>query len=316
MNILLVNPATSDTRKGNHVTSDRIIHHLSELGHTVTLGSNYTEGDWDCLIALHAYKSAGTVEAFVEHHPEARTILMLTGTDVYRDLNGEPETLRSIERADTLVLLQPLAREELPPGHRDKARVVHQSVLHPPSTGKRPDGSDDKFVALSAAHLRDVKDPLRLAYAARELPESSSVKAYHLGGILEDSYRDKLESIKSCSRFEYLGEKPRKRTLEYIKGADVFVITSRLEGGANVVSEAISAGTPVLASDIPGNRGLLGEDYPGYFPVGDTNRLTELLLECEQNGKFRNQLSEAIFALRNIVDPEHERAQWKDVLQS
>ena len=59
-----------------------------------------------------------------------------------------------------------------------------------------------------------------------------------------------------------------------------------MEGGANVVSEALAAGVPVLCSRISGSIGLLGEDYSGYFEVGDTAGLTELMLKCEQDKSF------------------------------
>lgn len=316
MNILLINPATSSARKGNHVTSDRWKRRLETLGHTVHVQSSYTEGDWDALVALHAYKSLGSIEDFTQHHPDARVIVALTGTDVYRDLDEKPETRQSLELADELVVLQELARNELPEELRDKAHVVHQSVENRPETGVRPNGTADNFIALTVAHLRDVKDPLRLAYAVERLPDDSTVKAYHLGAVLEDDYHEQLEEVESSARFKYLGEKPRDTILEFMKGADVLVVPSRLEGGANVVSEAIAVGTPVLASDIPGNRGLLGDDYPGYFPVGDTEALTELLIECERRNGLMHQLQEHINAFKKRVEPSHEQAQWRDVLQS
>jgi glycosyltransferase involved in cell wall biosynthesis len=53
-----------------------------------------------------------------------------------------------------------------------------------------------------------------------------------------------------------------------------------LEGGAHVVMEAVRAGTPVLASKIDGNMGMLGLDYEGYFEVGDAPALAALLRQC------------------------------------
>lgn len=61
------------------------------------------------------------------------------------------------------------------------------------------------------------------------------------------------------------------------QGAHVLVHPSRMEGGAHVVIEAVLSGTPVLASRIDGNVGLLGKDYAGYFPVGDAGGLAALL---------------------------------------
>ena len=62
--------------------------------------------------------------------------------------------------------------------------------------------------------------------------------------------------------------------------AKLMVISSVMEGGANVVSEACRIGLPILASDIPGNIGLLGEDYPGYFKTGDSQSLAQRIRHC------------------------------------
>jgi glycosyltransferase involved in cell wall biosynthesis len=86
------------------------------------------------------------------------------------------------------------------------------------------------------------------------------------------------------------------------------VISSIMEGGAHVVSEAISAGVPVIASDIPGNRGLLGDDYPGYYPVGDELELAKLLLRSERDPLFYQALEQSIQARQKYVMPEFEQA--------
>ncbi|MFB6346798.1 MAG: selenoneine biosynthesis selenosugar synthase SenB [bacterium] len=316
MKILLVNPATTDTRKGNHVTSDRWTRHLEDLGHTVSVHHQYKPGDWDALVALHAYKSAADIEQFANEHPDQLLIVALTGTDVYRDLEQEPRTKESLDYADRLITLQPLARNNVPEQYQHKIHVVHQSVSVDGISPQRPELVDEGFFALSVAHLRDVKDPLRLGYATQDLPDESAIHAYHLGATLEDRYEEELQKLEASGRFHYLGERPRDDTLEFIKGADVLVISSRLEGGANVVTEAISLGTPVLASDIPGNRGLLGDDYPGYFPVESTDELRDLLLRCESNRDFLHRLQTEIDNLQSLALPKTERAEWKDVLQS
>jgi len=50
----------------------------------------------------------------------------------------------------------------------------------------------------------------------------------------------------------------------------ICLVTPQLEGGANVISEALALGVPVLSSCIGGSLGLLGADYAGYFRAGDT----------------------------------------------
>ena len=59
---------------------------------------------------------------------------------------------------------------------------------------------------------------------------------------------------------------------------------------------------------------MLGEDYPGYFPVGDTQALTTLLERTEQDQQFYHLLHTRCNALRPMVDPATEQQSWKDLL--
>jgi glycosyltransferase involved in cell wall biosynthesis len=83
------------------------------------------------------------------------------------------------------------------------------------------------------------------------------------------------------------------------------VISSRMEGGANVVCEALRIGVPVLASSIPGNVGLLGARYPGYFRLEDEKDLARLIGKCMQPGFYR-RLKRAVAPLRAKVSPRNE----------
>jgi glycosyltransferase involved in cell wall biosynthesis len=94
----------------------------------------------------------------------------------------------------------------------------------------------------------------------------------------------------------------------------VLVVSSWLEGGANVVSEAIAAGVPVLASRIAGSVGMLGEEYPGYFPAGDTAALAALLHRAETDAPWREDLQARCRALQPLVDPARERQAWRELL--
>ena len=93
------------------------------------------------------------------------------------------------------------------------------------------------------------------------------------------------------------------------------VISSRMEGGANVVCEALRIGVPVLASRIAGNVGLLGERYAGYFPVGDERSLARLLDRASTEPRFYMELKRQVASLRPQVDPKSEaralRAAWR-----
>ncbi|WP_245975538.1 selenoneine biosynthesis selenosugar synthase SenB [Amycolatopsis palatopharyngis] len=310
--ILLVSPAAPDTTLGNGVTARRWEHILRDLGHGVTTGEGYLPGRYDALVALHAGKSGAAVRAFHAENPGSPVVVALTGTDLYPDLAStgvDPEVLRLASR---IVVLQANGVRQLEEELRPRARVIIQSV---PPVRHVPVGGAEFPVAV-LAHLRPVKDPLRAAAATRLLPEGSRVRVRHAGQALDPRLGAEAEAETAANpRYQWLGPLPRPQALDLLAGSKLLVLTSRHEGGANVVSEALAAGVPVVSSDIPGSTGLLGEDYPGYYPCGDTARLAALLakLEADEDGSYR-ELTSRCERLRELVDPERERRAWAELL--
>jgi glycosyltransferase involved in cell wall biosynthesis len=87
-----------------------------------------------------------------------------------------------------------------------------------------------------------------------------------------------------------------------------------MEGGANVLSEAIVGSVPILASRIDGNVGILGADYPGYFEVGNTKQLARLLTRVETSPEYLAELRERIKNLASLFSPEREQKAWSDLV--
>ena len=73
-------------------------------------------------------------------------------------------------------------------------------------------------------------------------------------------------------RYRWLGSVPHARALRWLASSHVLVVSSGMEGGANVIAEAARIGVPVLASRISGNVGMLGRGYPGFYPLYDERR--------------------------------------------
>jgi glycosyltransferase involved in cell wall biosynthesis len=164
-------------------------------------------------------------------------------------------------------------------------------------------------------HLRGEKDPLRAALALRLLPANTRVRVIHAGEALSNFWKTRAKAAqKRDARYRWLGEIPRRQSQGLLAASKLLVISSRMEGGANVISEAIVNGIPILASWIPGNRGLLGEDYPGYFPVGDTRALAQLMLRAENDRRFYSRLKAHCFRLAPRFTPARERTAWVRLL--
>lgn len=312
MHVRLITPSAPHDRSGNTATAQRWARRLRELGARVRVASAYSGEPCDLLVALHARKSAAAVERYRRLHPERPLVVALTGTDLYRDLQRSRRARRALESATRLVLLQPLGVRELPANQRRKAVVILQSAVAP----RRPQRRTAAFDVAVVAHLRHEKDPLRAALAARRLPPESRVRVRHVGGGLTPALVERAaREMRLNTRYAWLGEVSPARARRLLAHSRVLVLSSRLEGGANVVSEAIVSGVPILASRIPGSVGLLGRSYPGYFEVGDTAALTALLRRAESDARFERRLRSHVRGLAPRFTPARERDAWRRLLQ-
>lgn len=312
MRIALVHPSSATTVHGNAVTAMRWAAILRDLGHDVTIPATYDGRRYDVLVALHARKSASAVTSFLDACPQGRVVVALTGTDLYPDLETTGVDPAVLAAAARLVVLQPAGIAQLPSDLRPRARVITQSVPPIPRGQPRPDCFEVAFLA----HLRPVKDPLRLAAAVRLLPAASTVLVTHAGAAYTDDLTD-LASAEATDnpRYDWLGPLPRDGALRLLARSRVLALTSLHEGGANVVSEALAAGVPVVSSRIPGSVGLLGEDYPAYYPAGDTEALAQLLDRVERNeAGLYDAMLERCAVLAGQVDPALERDAWQRLL--
>jgi putative glycosyltransferase (TIGR04348 family) len=313
MRILLVTPAPSGSRKGNRVTAERWARLLRELGHRVRIAEEYQTQRCDLLIALHAFKSYPSIHRFRRERPEDPLVLCLTGTDLYGDIHSRPEARTSLELATRLVVLQPFGLDDLPEPLRGKTRVIYQSV---PASAVRMPSRREVFEVCVLGHLRAVKDPLRTAWASRLLPASSRVRVLQVGGALSEDWAEQARvEAASNPRYRWLGERPRGAALRLLSRCRLLSLTSQLEGGANVISEAIALGVPVVSSHIAGSLGLLGSDYPGYFPFGDTQALADLLGRAETDTAFYAALCAQCAERRPLFEPARERQSWHDLLR-
>jgi putative glycosyltransferase (TIGR04348 family) len=308
----MVTPAPPRSLVGNRVTALRWSRLLGQLHHKVSIVEEYDGQACDLMVALHARKSARSIERLAEERPGTPVVLAMTGTDLYSSVRSCPMTKLSLELAAAVVVLQPEGLRELPDWARARARAILQSAEPVRALPPRRDA----FEVALLAHLRPVKDPFRAAMAARLLPAASRVRILHAGSALDPDLAPRARSEQATNaRYRWLGGMPHWRARRVLARSRLMVITSRSEGGSNVLSEAIASGVPILSSRIPGSTGLLGADYPGLFAVGDTQGLASLLERTEKDADFRGALAAWCRKLAPLVEPARERKAWRDLLR-
>lgn len=313
MRIALVTPAKAGSRAGNRHTALRWAAMLRAQGHRVTVSTEWRPDErTDLLLALHARRSHASIKKFGEVNPSKPIVLALTGTDVYRDIHADKDAKESLELATRFIVLQPKAIDELPKRLRLKASIVYQSC----STKLRHNPVKRTFRLCVIGHLREEKDPLRGMYALRHLPDDLDIELIQIGDSLDDQLAEEAQrGMKRDARYRWLRGLPHWRALKLLASSHAMIISSRMEGGANVVSEAIRIGVPVIASKISGNVGLLGEHYPGYCRLGDEHALAALIAKAATDKRYYAALKKRIAKLQPMVHPANEARMVKRILR-
>ncbi|MFL6675744.1 MAG: selenoneine biosynthesis selenosugar synthase SenB [Massilia sp.] len=312
--VVIVSPASSRENNGNWQTASRWARFL-RTAYQADIASEWRGGAApDLLVALHARRSAASLAAFAQAWPDRPTLLVLTGTDLYRDIDRCAEAQAALAQASALVLLQPAGLARLPAALQAKAQVIYQSA---PALQPRPPSPARRHLDIGmVGHLRAEKDPLTFIRAA-QLATDPRLRFVHIGGALDPALgAAALQAQAANPRYRWLGALPHAAARQRLKRCHAMAIASHMEGGANVIIEAVTSGVPVLASDISGNRGMLGDDYAGYFAPGDAAALARLAERSVADPAFDALLRRQCAARAALFAPAAERAALLDLVDN
>lgn len=313
LTIELITPAPPGSLHGNRVTAQRWQGFLKKLGYQAQISEYWAKSDADLLVALHAYRSHLSIIKFREAFPNKPIVLIMTGTDLYRDLSIHPEVFESMKISNAIVVLQPAAVKLIPKDLQSKVHVVYQSTK---PIQRKPLLKKD-FLVTVIGHLRPEKDPFCIARSLEKIPSESNIKVIHLGKAMSADMERMAEFYSAdLERYQWLNELSHAQTMQQLSRCHLMVISSLMEGGAHVVTEAIAIGVPIIASDIPGNRGLLGDDYPGYYKAGVAVALAKVLLKAETDASFYKSLKRHIKGRSKYVQPQFEMKSIKALINN
>jgi putative glycosyltransferase (TIGR04348 family) len=301
--VVIISPALQDANNGNWQTAQRWARMLCPHYRTRILKNWDGDASDEVMLALHARRSADSIAAWHAKRGSKGLILALTGTDLYRDIHSDTSAQASLDAAGHLIVLQELGVQQLPKRHHDKTVTIFQST----GTRKTLKKTDKHLNAVMVGHLRDEKMPQTLFEVAVLLKDEPRIRINHIGaGLDEQLTYAAIKTEALCAGYTWAKGLKHTQTLARIQRAHVLIHTSKMEGGAHVVMEAVCSGTPVLASRMDGNVGMLGGDYLGYFPVGDAQALAALLQRCKDEPRFLDQLAKQCAKRAPLFSPASE----------
>ncbi|WP_395055087.1 selenoneine biosynthesis selenosugar synthase SenB [Polaromonas sp.] len=315
--VVIVSPALADANNGNWQTARRWQQMLAPQ--SVRIVREWPDvaasAQDQVLLALHARRSAASIAAWAAARGQSGLAVVLTGTDLYRDIHNNDAARQSLALAQRLVVLQECGPDALPAELRAKTSVIFQST-----TARKPLAKSAQMLrAVMVGHLREEKSPQTLFETARLLAGQATLFIDHIGDGLDAALGEQARATAAaCPNYRWLGGQTHEATRRRIQRAHVLVHTSRMEGGAHVIMEAVRSGTPVIASRIAGNIGMLGKDYAGYFEWGDAAALATLLQRCRNTSGPQGLLAQlgAQCARRApLFDPGAERRALLQLVQ-
>jgi putative glycosyltransferase (TIGR04348 family) len=310
--VVIVTPALAESNNGNWRTAERWRRSLSSQ-YRVELVTHWEpsmgkQRGPKLLIALHARRSAQSIRAWSKAFPSRPLVTVLTGTDLYSDILKDPMAVQSLDQSTALVVLQDQGIAALPSRFRSKATVIYQSgsAWKPRAVKPLP------FLLCMVGHLRKEKSPETFMQLAQCFEEAPGIRFELIGGVIDQKLGERASSLALHSRvFAWTGALSYRTTRNRIRNAHLLIHPSSLEGGAHAILEAVNSGTPVLASKVPGNVGMLGSNYLGYFKHADVKQLRQLVGECQQSygsatGLY-NELLKQLSLRQELFKPAHEK---------
>ena len=160
-------------------------------------------------------------------------------------------------------------------------RIVRDAYLGEVGGSPREGGKTHKrgVLVCASGRLAYARHPEAFVRLAQRLTDArNGVKCLWIGGgELQPLMEEMIRDLGLTGRLEVTGWLPHEQALRRLSEADVFVHFSRWDAIPNAVLEAMAGGLPVVASDIPGNRGLVRPGENGFLAATEIELLERTL---------------------------------------
>ncbi|RDZ14688.1 glycosyltransferase [Priestia megaterium] len=202
------------------------------------------------------------------------------------------------------------AKKYFMPDVQEKGTIIPNPIM--PDLPYWEEGSHDKTI-ITASRLTGQKNlPMLIdAYinVSRRFPDYK-LKIFGVGELREKLI-DRVRELNLQDRVFFPGFS--KDIHNEIKKSHLFVISSNYEGISNSMLEALAIGIPVISTDSPigGAKMFIKDKENGILTrVGDTNQLSEAMIQILSNPKFAIKLSTEARKVREELHPTTISNRW------
>ncbi len=184
-----------------------------------------------------------------------------------------------LELAELVVCPSAFVLESLP----EQTRVAKRCVVAPfgsPAVIAAETAKRERPLRVLFAGSMTQRKGLADLFAAMKLINRADVELIVMGSLLRplDWYRAR------CTRFTYEPPRPHAEVLRLMRGCDVLVLPSIVEGRALVQQEAMACGLPLIATKNAGGDDLVTEGETGFLvPIRSPQALAEKISWCADN---------------------------------
>lgn len=144
--------------------------------------------------------------------------------------------------------------------------------------------SSNSFSVVAVSRLVGIKNPFAVLRAFQQGADKACRLIYMGDGPLRQSLISSSQEDDNQGRIEFTGLIPREKVFENLLNADLFVSTSRGEGLPVSVLEAMACRCPVLLSDIPPHREIVGGLE--FIPLVKPDDIAGFAREIQKFGKM------------------------------
>lgn len=294
------------------LTSDLYAHSSFPKERRDTLTKALQEGGFDAVIGVHAFlamrlatikKELGNTKAIGWIHNSFEALLSKGSPYIGTELRYHYG--RQLQKLDEVVVLYQQDAEMY-----QKAFGFRPSTIYNPLTlkpGPLSDGHQKKFLAVGRFSPKHKGFDLLIQAFALFVQKNQE---WQLDIVGDGPEKDQLAQLIIKNRLQSRVQlHPFTNEIQvYYSSASIYVLSSRWEGFGLVMVEAMAHGLPVISSDLPSSKDILG-DFGLFFKNGDIQELAQRL-EDATHLDWQKKSNEAI-SIAQRFDINEIAGQWK-----